>query len=187
MSGHYASADVERLLRLANLVLNRNETRTVLRVANGWPVERPPVDNGSRGGPAMTKRTWISRSKSLSHGAAGRNRTHDPLVRSLRGSAVRFGMSRAVTALISFTAPGHSVPEATAVGPVFAQVQLDVSPRVHMTPSVSLAAGRTEYAAFGPRRRSTAHLQSVVRVTCSMRISRHLMPSPASGRSACPA
>jgi hypothetical protein len=38
MSGHYASADVGRLVELANLVLNRQETRTVLRVANGWPV-----------------------------------------------------------------------------------------------------------------------------------------------------
>jgi integrase len=34
MSGHYASADVGRLMRQANLVLNRQETRTVLRVAN---------------------------------------------------------------------------------------------------------------------------------------------------------
>jgi predicted transcriptional regulator len=38
MVGHYASADVGRLVKLANLVLNRQETRTVLRVANGWPV-----------------------------------------------------------------------------------------------------------------------------------------------------
>ena len=38
MSGHYASADIERLVKLANLVLDRQETRTVLRVANGWPV-----------------------------------------------------------------------------------------------------------------------------------------------------
>jgi integrase len=35
MSGHYASADVGRLMKQANLVLNRQETRTVLRVANG--------------------------------------------------------------------------------------------------------------------------------------------------------
>ena len=35
MSGHCASADVGRLLRMANLVLNRQETRSVLRVANG--------------------------------------------------------------------------------------------------------------------------------------------------------
>ncbi len=39
MSGHYASADVGRLVELANLVLDRRETRTVLRVANGWPVD----------------------------------------------------------------------------------------------------------------------------------------------------
>lgn len=37
MSGHYASADVGRLLDLANRVLDRTETRTVLRVVNGWP------------------------------------------------------------------------------------------------------------------------------------------------------
>src|SRR5262249_10227146 len=35
MVGHYASADVGRLLREANRVLNPQETRTVLRVANG--------------------------------------------------------------------------------------------------------------------------------------------------------
>ena len=35
MSGHYASADLGRLVNQANLVLNRHETRTVLRVANG--------------------------------------------------------------------------------------------------------------------------------------------------------
>lgn len=34
MAGYYASADVGRLLKQANLVLNRDETRTVLRVAN---------------------------------------------------------------------------------------------------------------------------------------------------------
>ena len=33
MAGHYASADVGRLLEQANLILNREETRTVLRVA----------------------------------------------------------------------------------------------------------------------------------------------------------
>ena len=35
MAGHYASADIGRLLREANRVLDRQETRTVLRVANG--------------------------------------------------------------------------------------------------------------------------------------------------------
>jgi hypothetical protein len=34
MAGHYASADVGRLLKQANLVLNREEMRTVLRIAN---------------------------------------------------------------------------------------------------------------------------------------------------------
>jgi hypothetical protein len=34
MAGHYASADVGRLLDKANVVLKREETRTVLRVAN---------------------------------------------------------------------------------------------------------------------------------------------------------
>jgi hypothetical protein len=34
MAGHYASADVGRLLDKANLVLKREETCTVLRVAN---------------------------------------------------------------------------------------------------------------------------------------------------------
>jgi hypothetical protein len=38
MAGHYASADVGRLLAQANLVLNRKETRTVLRVANAEPL-----------------------------------------------------------------------------------------------------------------------------------------------------
>ena len=33
MAGHYASADVGRLLKQANLILNRQETRTVLRIA----------------------------------------------------------------------------------------------------------------------------------------------------------
>lgn len=51
MSGHYASADVGRLVTLANLVLNRQETRTVLRVANGWPV-RPPTQRLWTTGPA---------------------------------------------------------------------------------------------------------------------------------------
>jgi hypothetical protein len=34
MAGHYPSADIGRLLKQANLVLNREETRTVLRIAN---------------------------------------------------------------------------------------------------------------------------------------------------------
>jgi len=34
MAGHYASADVGRLLKLANLLLNRSGTQTVLRVVD---------------------------------------------------------------------------------------------------------------------------------------------------------
>jgi hypothetical protein len=41
MVGHYGSADVGRLLREANLVLDRQATGTVLRVANGQQAERP--------------------------------------------------------------------------------------------------------------------------------------------------
>jgi hypothetical protein len=35
MSGHYASGDLGRLMREANLVLNRQETRTMLRIVAG--------------------------------------------------------------------------------------------------------------------------------------------------------
>jgi integrase len=41
MAGHYASVDVGRLIGQANLVLNRKETCTVLRVANGAPIQTP--------------------------------------------------------------------------------------------------------------------------------------------------
>src|ERR1700680_3920049 len=56
MAGHYASAGVGRLLKQANLVLNRQETRTVLRVANAresalWikgPARVPQQESGPR-------------------------------------------------------------------------------------------------------------------------------------------
>ena len=38
MAGHYASADVGRLQEQANLILKREESCTVLRVANGAPI-----------------------------------------------------------------------------------------------------------------------------------------------------
>jgi integrase len=38
IAGHYASADVRRLIHEANLVLRREATCTVLRVANGTPL-----------------------------------------------------------------------------------------------------------------------------------------------------
>ena len=46
MSGHYASADVGRLLDQANLVLKRDGTRTVLRLANDSSRDPPLWING---------------------------------------------------------------------------------------------------------------------------------------------
>jgi integrase len=48
MSGHYASADIGRLMKEANLVLNRQETRTVLRVAIGRFASRAPLPDAIR-------------------------------------------------------------------------------------------------------------------------------------------
>ena len=53
MAGHYASADVGRLLRQANLVLNRQETRTVLRVANGCGRGETAVERGPAAVPQL--------------------------------------------------------------------------------------------------------------------------------------
>lgn len=69
MAGHYASADVGRLLKQANLVLNREETRTVLRVANagaGLWTKR------SRRGPAAPEKATIASRNPLKSGAPGR-------------------------------------------------------------------------------------------------------------------
>jgi hypothetical protein len=92
MSGHYARGDLGRLMREANLVLNRQETRTVLRTVAGrfcHRRRRPAktmqpghVDKRSHRGPTVAWRTWFCGAKSLIFGAAGRIRTHDPLVRS---------------------------------------------------------------------------------------------------------
>jgi hypothetical protein len=55
MAGHYASADVGRLLKQANLILNRSGTQTVLRVAEsrrgsrGVPGYVPPLEEGGLG------------------------------------------------------------------------------------------------------------------------------------------
>jgi integrase len=48
MAGHYASADIGRLIQQANLVLERTATRTLLRVASGGV-----VDKKSRNPPAV--------------------------------------------------------------------------------------------------------------------------------------
>jgi len=49
MSGHYTSADIGRLMKEANLVLNRQETRTVLRVVAGRFAPQMTVTGGYRG------------------------------------------------------------------------------------------------------------------------------------------
>jgi len=41
MPGHYASADVRRLIALANRVLDRTETTTISRMANGCVSSSP--------------------------------------------------------------------------------------------------------------------------------------------------
>jgi integrase len=56
MAGHYASADVGRLLKQANLLLNRSGTRTLLRVADG---QRGRVDKSSHRVPQQARRTWF--------------------------------------------------------------------------------------------------------------------------------
>jgi Phage integrase family len=92
MSGHYASGDLGRLMREANLVLNRQETRTVLRIVAGRfmspktahqqrPCNRDMWINGPTEVPRLHGRLVFA-SRSLICGAAGRIRTHDPLVRS---------------------------------------------------------------------------------------------------------
>jgi integrase len=47
MAGHYASADVGHLLKLANRLLDRSGTRTVLRVGTGGPGLRTEVPQSS--------------------------------------------------------------------------------------------------------------------------------------------
>src|SRR5437667_9899288 len=53
MAGHYASADVGRLLKQANLLLDRRGTRTVLRVADserGRAETDPTRSHNKKGG-----------------------------------------------------------------------------------------------------------------------------------------
>lgn len=56
MAGHCGSADVGRLLKQANLILNREETRTVLRVANagaGLWIKGPAAVRQEQKGPRL--------------------------------------------------------------------------------------------------------------------------------------
>ena len=66
MAGHYASADVGRLIKLANLVLKREGTCTVLRVAN------TPRSDLCIKGPADLETISLADRKSLNIGAPGR-------------------------------------------------------------------------------------------------------------------
>ena len=71
MAGHYASADVGRLLNQANLILNRTGTQSVLRVADGQSRQIAGVQQ-RRGGSGFARQVhesrrgawdpWISRS-----------------------------------------------------------------------------------------------------------------------------
>jgi integrase len=58
MAGHYASADVGRLLKQANLLLNRRGTRTLLRVADS---QRGRVVKSSHRVPQQVRMTWFCR------------------------------------------------------------------------------------------------------------------------------
>jgi integrase len=84
MAGHYASADVGRLLKQANLLLDRGGTRTVLRVGDGCgqlahTVRRVPQQEG--GGPGFARQVhesrrgawdqWISRSTRVPQRSGG--------------------------------------------------------------------------------------------------------------------
>jgi integrase len=60
MAGHYASADVGRLLKQANLVLNRSGTQSVLRVADGHRSAIVEVQQRG-GGPGFARQVHESR------------------------------------------------------------------------------------------------------------------------------
>jgi hypothetical protein len=76
-AGHYASADVGHLIQQANLILNRGDTRTVLRVANG---QKRWISNRAR--IAQLNIEGLGMSLVLDNGAPGEIRTPDRLVRS---------------------------------------------------------------------------------------------------------
>ena len=62
MAGHYASADVGRLLAQANLIVDRSGTRTLLRIAEG---ERGRVDRKSHRVPRQRKEDLVLHAKSF--------------------------------------------------------------------------------------------------------------------------
>jgi integrase len=80
MAGHYASADVGRLLNQANLVLNRSGTQTVLRIADRHASEIVGIQQ-ERGGPGFARQVhetgrsardrWITGSTRVPQQAVG--------------------------------------------------------------------------------------------------------------------
>jgi hypothetical protein len=70
MAGHYASADVGRLIKLANLVLKREGTCTVLRVSECAALR--PVDKRSSKDPAGLETISLAARNPLNIGAPGR-------------------------------------------------------------------------------------------------------------------
>jgi len=80
MAGHYASPDVGRLLKKANLILNRSGTQTVLRVADGHATRIVGVQQ-QRGGSGFARQVhesrrlngdqWISRSTTVPQQTGG--------------------------------------------------------------------------------------------------------------------
>ena len=76
MAGHYASADVGRLLAQANLIIDRSGTRTLLRIAAG---ERGRMGKKSHTVPQQTKEDLVLSAENLKYGCAGSQR--DPGVR----------------------------------------------------------------------------------------------------------
>jgi integrase len=81
MAGHYASADVGRLLNQANLILNRTGTQSVLRVADGHSRQIAGVLQQRRGGSGFARQVhesrrsardrWISRSTKVPQQTGG--------------------------------------------------------------------------------------------------------------------
>src|SRR5437773_4995291 len=80
MPEHYASADVGRLVGLANRVLDRVGTVTILRVANGDATRNGAMRDPNLWikGRADGASIWLRGAKPLKTGAPGRVRTHDP-------------------------------------------------------------------------------------------------------------
>ena len=69
MAGHYASADVGRLLKQANLIVDRSGTRTLLRIARG---QCGRVDEKSHRVPRQRKEDLVFHAKRLNRNYVAR-------------------------------------------------------------------------------------------------------------------